>query len=565
MKMKKRRRGVTLLLAMLLSMCMTVPVFAGEAATPGTDTAEAAVGTDAETGTEEALQVKLDQYTAEDGLLKLYLNHNRGALFQVQPQDVKILFGANEMEANDVKTLQEEGTPVSYRCVVDVSGSMSQDRIDEAKTIIKDLAAKKKPGDTISITTMGNELVSTPFLSDPAEIGAAADALTLTKEDTNLYYGIVQELEALKTSNDVARKRCLLIFSDGADDQATGITQGEAETAVRESHIPVFTVALLKNADNENDREMAKILGSFARMSSGGKHFAPALSDGTDETIAASIADAVNSSLVVSSDLTDCDVSGKEVALKISVSDAAGETAEDSVNVPESDIKIIRQEVEKLEAKTPEPVPEPETEVVEEPQEQTILGLPAKTFYLIIVIVVIAAVLVFLLLLLFLRKKKQAQPEESSVTQFGGEMQFGGGMQGGLSKTQGAVDGKGFGNSQTVSLDSAAKEASAKSGGKPCQITLFRMGKGEEKTFELSLTDQITIGRSASKSSLPISDTALSGLHCSLLKKDGMIMIKDEGSTNGTFVNGVPIEGNFELHQDDIILLGSYEYRITWK
>lgn len=562
MKMKKGRRGAALLLAMLLSICMTVPVFAEEASTPA-DTADVAAET------EEALQVRLDQYAAQDGLLKLYLNHNRGAGFQVQPQDVRILFGANEMEANDVKTLQEEGTPVSYRCVVDVSGSMSQDRIDEAKTIIKDLAAKKKPGDTISITTMGNELVSTAFMSDPAEIGAAADALTLTKEDTNLYYGIVQELETLKTSNDVARKRCLLIFSDGADDQATGITQGEAETAVRESHIPVFTVALLKSADNENAREMAKILGSFARMSSGGKHFAPALSDGTDETIASSIAEAVNSSLVVSGDLSDCDVSGKEVALKISVSDAAGETAEDSVNVPESDIKIIRQEVEKLEARTPEPVlestPEPETEVVEVPQEQMILGLPAKTFYLIIVIVVIAALALFLLLFLFLRKKQQTMPEDSPGMQPGGGMQMGSGMQDDLSVTQGAAGGTGFGNSRTVGLDSAARETSAKAGGKPCQITLFRMGKGEEKSFELSLTDQITIGRSASKASLPISDTALSGLHCSLLRKDGMVMIKDEGSTNGTFVNGVPIEGNFELHQDDIILLGSYEYRITWK
>ncbi|MBQ6441353.1 MAG: FHA domain-containing protein [Lachnospiraceae bacterium] len=563
--MKLRKRGVTWVLSVLLTMVLTTSVFAEEAA-------PAVVVPDQNPETEEALQVKLDQYTAEDGLLKLYLNHNRGADFRVEPENVKILFGANEMEANGVKTLQEDGTPVSYRCMVDVSGSMSQNRIDEAKTIIKDLAAKKKPGDTISITTMGNELVSTPFLSDPAEINTAVDALTLTKEDTNLYYGIVQELEALKTSNDVARKRCLLIFSDGADDQATGITQGEAETAVRESHIPVFTVGLLKSADNENAREMAKLLGSFARMSSGGKHFAPALSDGTDETIAPSIMDAINSSLVVTSDLSDCDVSGKEVALKVSVSDAAGETAEDSVNVPESEIKIIQAEVEKLEALAPAPAPEPETEVEEVPQEKMILGLPAKTFYLIIAIVAIAAVAAFLLLFLFLRKKQQS--DNNPAMDHGSEgMQFGGGMQDGLSVTQGMPDGVAFGGiaagsgeSKTVGLDSAAADASANAAGnKSYKITLFCMGKGEEKSYDLTLKDPITIGRSASKSSLVIKDTALSGLHCTILGKDGMVMIKDEGSTNGTFVNGVPIEGNFELHQDDIILLGSYEYRITWK
>lgn len=98
------------------------------------------------------------------------------------------------------------------------------------------------------------------------------------------------------------------------------------------------------------------------------------------------------------------------------------------------------------------------------------------------------------------------------------------------------------------------------------KITLTRMGKGEEGKYELNLTGSYTIGRSASKSKLAFpKDTALSGLHCTLLSRNGKVLLRDEKSTNGTFVNGVPIEGQFELHQDDVILLGSYEYRITWK
>ena len=80
------------------------------------------------------------------------------------------------------------------------------------------------------------------------------------------------------------------------------------------------------------------------------------------------------------------------------------------------------------------------------------------------------------------------------------------------------------------------------------------------------MCDTYTIGRSQTKCNLTISrDTALSGLHCTLISNNGKIFIRDEKSTNGTFVNGVPILGNFELNQDDIILLGSYEYRISWK
>ena len=86
--MKLRRRGVAWVMSALLTMVLTTAVFAEEAA-------PAVVVPDQNPETEEALQVKIDRYTAEDGMLKLYLNHNRGADFQVQPQDVKILFGAN--------------------------------------------------------------------------------------------------------------------------------------------------------------------------------------------------------------------------------------------------------------------------------------------------------------------------------------------------------------------------------------------------------------------------------------------------------------------------------------
>ena len=104
------------------------------------------------------------------------------------------------------------------------------------------------------------------------------------------------------------------------------------------------------------------------------------------------------------------------------------------------------------------------------------------------------------------------------------------------------------------------------SGGSGMKVVLTRLGKGETGTYNANVSGNYTIGRSASKSKLAFpDDTALSGLHCTLSSKGNHLFIKDNDSTNGTFVNGVPVSGQHELEQDDTILIGSYEYRVSWK
>lgn len=529
----------------------------------------------------EPIQIGLDRYVAEDGVLKLYVNHNQGDDFSITGDNVKVVFGNNEMQTLNISRLSDVNVPISYKCVVDVSGSMSQERIDQAKAIIKDLANKKKPEDSIAITALGNDLIQSEYMTDTNAIIEKADVLTLTNEDTNLYYAIVQEIKGLQTTDQVNRKRCLIIFSDGADDQATGITREEAETAVKDSHIPVFTVGLLKDKDSDKSKEMAKVLGSFARISSGGEHFAPALGEGSIETTADTIMGKLNRSFVIEESLENVDVSGKEVVLKITMSTATGETAEDSINVPESDIKIIREEQQKIE----EPVveePVVEEPVVEEPieeepvvdEEKTILGLPQTTFFIITCILVLAIVLLIVIILI---KKKNHSEEDNDIEQDEVRGQGANNAFENESVTAAVEENRtigDFGNSGfasegfTIAPENIGVKAaqSVQPSGKKYSVTLIQLGKGKEKKYDIDLYDTYTIGRSASRCNLAMpKDTALSGLHCTLLVQNGKIFLRDEKSTNGTFVNGVPITGKFELNQDDTILLGSYEYRITWK
>ena len=92
------------------------------------------------------------------------------------------------------------------------------------------------------------------------------------------------------------------------------------------------------------------------------------------------------------------------------------------------------------------------------------------------------------------------------------------------------------------------------------------MGPGrDKKKYDLALKGEVKIGRDKNcQLSMP-DDTALSGIHCSITARNGGVFVRDQESTNGTFVNGVPIVGEYQMHKDDILLVGSYEYRVYWE
>lgn len=68
---------------------------------------------------------------------------------------------------------------------------------------------------------------------------------------------------------------------------------------------------------------------------------------------------------------------------------------------------------------------------------------------------------------------------------------------------------------------------------------------------------EITIGRDPAKANLIILEPIISKSHCTIFAKDGEIFIKDNDSTNGTFLvnNDVRIKEQ-EVKENDIISLG---------
>jgi len=78
----------------------------------------------------------------------------------------------------------------------------------------------------------------------------------------------------------------------------------------------------------------------------------------------------------------------------------------------------------------------------------------------------------------------------------------------------------------------------------------------------ISLSGTLIAGRDAS-CDIQISDASVSGRHAQFTVKDRRCVVEDLGSTNGTFINDIKLEGKAELAKDDIVKIGmvSFQYR----
>lgn len=62
---------------------------------------------------------------------------------------------------------------------------------------------------------------------------------------------------------------------------------------------------------------------------------------------------------------------------------------------------------------------------------------------------------------------------------------------------------------------------------------------------------------------LQIRSSQVSRKHCELFERDGQLVVKDLGSSNGTFVNGRKVEGEQPLRDGDELSIGGVTFRVA--
>jgi hypothetical protein len=263
----------------------------------------------------EPLEVHMEGVVAGEGELQIYCNTNAEQLATMD--GFAVTLGNDTLPVKNVATLEGSEQSVSYIFLVDASGSISKSHFQAIKSTLTAIAEQLGEQDNISIVDIGNETYTQPFVTGRDNIQAQIDAIETRGENTNLYESINKSLSILETHEDCYDKKVLIIFSDGEEDNVKGITQEEVNVKIDEAHIPIYTVAMLGKNPRDKYVESAKVLGSFARLSAGGRHYIHTVDEATTQTIADDIMSAIRNSLIVTADLSAFQSDGNDSYFRV--------------------------------------------------------------------------------------------------------------------------------------------------------------------------------------------------------------------------------------------------------
>ncbi|MDR0964524.1 MAG: VWA domain-containing protein [Clostridium sp.] len=504
----------------------------------------------------EPLELHMEKVVAGEGELFIYCNTN--AEQPTTMDGFAVTLGNDTLPVKNVVTLESSAQSTSYIFLVDASGSITKSHFQAIKSTLTAIAGQLGEDDNISIVDIGNETYTQPFVTGLENIQAQIDAIVTRGENTNLYESINKSLAILETHEDCYDKKVLIIFSDGEEYNVKGITQEEVNIKIDEAHIPIYTVAMLGKNPRDEYVETAKILGSFARLSAGGRHYIHTVDEATTQTIADDIMSAIRNSLIVTTDLSEFYSDGNEMNLRLELTVTGLGKATDSYDISTSGLSAEPVESTEMET-TEETQTTEETETTEATTDETTTetettdegggflntGIPHYIVWIIGGAVALLAVV--LVLVICLRSKKKQTPMEPPVP-----------IEAPVPESEADLP-------KTVAIQPTTLLSPPP--GKPrIALRLTKVGPVEEEVYRAEFAGELIIGRSSAKAALYFpKDDLLSAAHCSISYMPEGIILSDLGSTNGTFVNGVPVKERYTLEKDDILLIGSMEVRVNWE
>lgn len=84
---------------------------------------------------------------------------------------------------------------------------------------------------------------------------------------------------------------------------------------------------------------------------------------------------------------------------------------------------------------------------------------------------------------------------------------------------------------------------------------------GKHKGKRLKLPEGETVVGRDPEAQVRIASNEVSRRHCLLIAEGERLRVRDLGSSNGTFVNGVPIQSDYELQPGDLLVIGPMGFR----
>ena len=472
----------------------------------------------------------------------------------------------------DGGSIVEEGVPITVYCLVDTSGSISNYKMTLIRDTLETLSASMGQDDNMVLATVDNTVTESKPLYSAVARSKAIKSIEASHKDTNLYSGIVTGLNRLSSATDLNPVRILVILSDGVDQQDNGMTEQEVRDAIAKTRLPIFTVALV---EGYSERTGAKVLGSFSRSSCGGMHlttvnegsYGEIRRDVSGQEFGSTIWNVVSGYQYLTADLKDAELDSSRAELRLSVSyNTDNSSYTDSVTIDAAALEAIPAE-ETAPTEEPEPVSEP----VPEPEPET------ATKPYVWVCVALAALVLLGAAVLIIKKKKKTPGSVTQKETDAGEKKLLEDLQD-VGKTKPLTDPEDAGKTKPVDELENSEERKplndSENAGEqqnsiptPALVELVDIPYGKHPCrFQVRRDEPVVFGRNSKADHIiDAKDNKLSGCHFALLINKDLVCIRDMGSTNGTFLNGVRISDISwtKMASDDKVRAGSREYRLT--
>ncbi len=371
----------------------------------------------------------------------------------------------------------------------------------------------------------------TGFTSDYDTLKGAAEAVSYQNQDTYIT-DMLYELwtsEYLYNPRDVYRR--IIVIADGIDNESVGYTSAELNELIKENTYPIYTIGC-KTEKNSTELEN---LFALSRLSNAAYFLLDSVED------VSSIADVLGRDKeivkVVATPPAEL-MDGSKKVVKINFS--SGQSVSIEMRMPQQ-VEEREAEIEELSEESIEELVVEESTVEEETEvedSEAIRKAAAKKFIMLVVgawIFVIAVIIIFILIRRNQKKRYQEMNEVESL------------------KAQ----------RERELTEALANHAEAGQQERPC-IALTDINE-PTRSFTMPLKHSIVVGRSAADCQIILDyDKSVSSRHCEIFEKENQVLVRDLGSTNGTFVNGNRIEKETGVISGNIIMLGNLEMRFDY-
>ena len=479
----------------------------------------------------EVAELRVRQVTHADSTLRVFFDARTAAGAAVDSLAATRLTATVGSTTAPVQSVRpfSPGEGVAYVLLVDVSRSLTPRDFDAVREALRAWVAGMNPADRLALVTFGSSVQTVqPFTGDADALGAAIDGLRAADSQTYLYEAFQRAVEMSRQADEgLPARRAVVVLSDGLDDAPGGVTREEVLRTLDEGPVPIYAIGLVRRGSTAG----LESLGVLARTSGG------QLLQATSEpigTLYAAVLTRIREALVADVDCAACTFDGTPTRVQLTLADESRRLT-DGLDV-------------RLFPTTPEAA-------APDSSAATPAVAAVKTPWWVWVASAVAVLLFGLILVWLLLRRRRAK--ESVATTPGVETASPADTPPATSILPEA--------GKTVPLSPPAVEhetAPVPEGLQWVRLSLTPMRTHGQPRI-VTLRDRASLGRAEGRANLAFpDDAAMSGEHALLKRQGEQAVLYDVGSTNGTFVNGVPIRGAYALRDDDVILMGNTELRV---